>query len=184
MSELSARTRGIVLLALSVGLSLALPAGADQVYRWVDANGVIHYTDEPPQKDLKPVELPPLQSISAQKIDSALPPPSGAPSRTASAASSSGLEVRLTAPKPDETIRGAERIVPVAVAFNRPLPEGARLVYLLDGNPMQTTSASSSELSGVDRGTHLVAVAVVDGSGKELARSAPVIVHVKPPIAR
>lgn len=156
----------------------ARPAVADDIYRWVDQDGVIHYTDRPPEDGAKPAKLPPLQSISAEGIDAVLAP------NSAAGPVASGLAVRLTAPSPDQTIRGAERVVPVAVALNRPLPEGARLVYLLDGNPMQTTTAQASELTGIDRGTHLVAVAVVDASGKELARSAPVIVHVKPPIAQ
>ena len=35
-------------------LCLALPAAAQQVYQWKDANGVTHYTDTPPPGQSKP----------------------------------------------------------------------------------------------------------------------------------
>lgn len=34
------------------------PAQADQVYRWVGKDGVVHYSSEPPEIDAKPADLP------------------------------------------------------------------------------------------------------------------------------
>ena len=40
------------LLALGLALCLALPATA-QTYKWVDANGEVHYSDQPPPSNIK-----------------------------------------------------------------------------------------------------------------------------------
>src|SRR5579885_2373702 len=34
----------------------AASAGAEQVYKWTDASGVVHYTDAPPPKDTQNVQ--------------------------------------------------------------------------------------------------------------------------------
>ena len=39
-------------LAIGLALFLALPATA-QTYKWVDANGEVHYSDKPPPSDIK-----------------------------------------------------------------------------------------------------------------------------------
>jgi hypothetical protein len=42
-----------------------------QVYRWVDAQGHVHYTqDAPAQKDFKKVDVPVAQSSSSPNLDS------------------------------------------------------------------------------------------------------------------
>jgi len=86
-------------------------------------------------------------------------------------------------PTPDQTLRNTDRTLRVSVQLSQPLPEGGGLLYLLDGNPR--TPAPIRDLSyaitDVDRGTHMVSAAVVDGRGKELGRAAPVLVHLLPP---
>lgn len=55
--------------ALALGLSallLALPASAAKVYQWKDANGVTHYSDEPP---------PGQQGYQDREVDDGPPPP-------------------------------------------------------------------------------------------------------------
>jgi len=57
------RQRYFLSLKLVIVLSLftaPLTAQADNVYRWVDKDGLVHYTSKPPTKDAKPADLPPL----------------------------------------------------------------------------------------------------------------------------
>ena len=163
-------------------LCLCLPARAE-VYRYVDPQGVVHYTDQPPSKDARPAKLPPLQVIG--------PPPGPPADRGADAdarpkAPQAPVELRITAPAPEQTFRGDDRRLMVNVALDRPLPEGYGLLYMLDGSPQNTqaTRTLSYVLEGVERGEHLVSVAAVDARGREVARTAPVIVHMKPPTVR
>ena len=52
-------------LSLVIGLALcvALPASA-QMYKWVDSNGQVHYSDKPPPSNVKTEELRPAAQAS------------------------------------------------------------------------------------------------------------------------
>jgi len=169
-----------ILLASLVMLLAGAAAAADPVYKWVDENGVVHYTDKPPSENAKPVKLPPLQTYKGgtnpnlSKFDKG---PQGG--KAAGAA-----QIDLVTPAPDETFRGGERTVPVAVVVTPQLKEGQRLIYLLDGTPQATpTTDTSFAFTGVDRGTHTASVTLVDEAGNPLATSKTVTFHMKPPIA-
>lgn len=54
-------------------LALALVARADNLYKWVDKNGVTHYTDQPPPgrawKEIRPPPAPPAPGASAKSLE-------------------------------------------------------------------------------------------------------------------
>lgn len=169
------RTACLLLLMM-----LAAPASAE-VYRYVDEQGVVHYTDKPPGRDAKPATLPPLHTYPAGR-----PPEPDAPSAPETPASAGKLQVRIDAPAPDQTFRDPSGSVSVSASVSPALPGGHGLIYYVDGSaatpePVQTTGFT---LSGLERGEHRIAVAVVDGDGREVARSATVSVHLKPPTVR
>ena len=69
----------VCLLSLAL---LATGADAQNLYRWVDKNGKVHYSDQPPPKEIKKVEQPRLGvstietsglSYEAQKAAQAFP---------------------------------------------------------------------------------------------------------------
>ncbi len=173
------------LSALTLCLVLALQTAwaADPVYRWVDKNGVIHYGAKSPDKDAKPASLPGIQTYSPR---GGRLPPILQTDTAAAKATSNVKEVRILAPVQDEIFRDPQTPINVSVAVLPGLPEGAGVIFYLDGaaknaRPLPGTSTS---FSGVDRGEHTVAAAVVDALGKEIMRSAPITFHSKPPIAR
>jgi len=89
----------------------------------------------------------------------------------------------IAAPQPEQVIRDTSRQLSVRVDLQSPLPEGAGLIYYLDGvaQNAQPTQERGQIIGNVDRGSHLVDVGVVDRNGKLLVRTPPVIVHVMPP---
>jgi len=176
-------------LVLSLLLPLLAHAGdaavakKPEVYKWVDSKGVVHYTDKPPSQDAKPVALPPLQTYkrgTVPDINKFTPPGS-----SGNPISSVGPQIQVVTPSREETFRGGERTVPVAVMVTPSLDPEQKLVYLLDGKPMgQPTGDTSFALTGVERGAHTVTVNVVDGNGQEISRSTPVTFYMKPPQVR
>lgn len=175
----------LVLGCVALTVLVATTARAAEVYRHVDKDGVVHYSDQPPSKGAKPIVLPPIQVVG----------PLGSPPAASSPAvsvvepdltGSAPMSVSIMSPTPDETFRGDDRLLPVSVRMNQPLPEGYGLLYLLDGTAQnqEPTRALNYTLEGVERGEHMVAVATVNASGREIARTAPVIVHMKPPTVR
>lgn len=160
-------------------LAAASGAVADDVYKWVDKDGVTHYGDKPPNRNAKPAELPPLQTYPGDKLPADLgtataPPPAPAPAK---------LAVQIMSPSPDETIRNGEPVA-VAVVVSPGLAPGQRLVYLDNGQPVGTPTGATSQPLMLERGSHALEVAVVDAGGKEVARSPVVTVHMKPPTVK
>lgn len=172
-------SQGVAALALLVGA--VGPLQADEIYRWVDKNGVVHYGDRPGDASAKPAELPELQRMPAAK--SGVTRISATPT-TAAAPAAARYGLRLLSPQPDDTVRGAERRIEVLATTDAPVPDGYSYGFYLDGALITTSASPSAALTEVDRGSHLVSVALLDAAGNEVGRSDPVIVHVKPPVVK
>jgi hypothetical protein len=168
------------ILILLLSLVLAPSAVAkDEVYKWVDDKGVVHYTDKPPSENAQPAKLPPLQTYKGgtapdlRRYDK--PAQNGKPAGLA--------QVDLVTPGHDETFRGGERTVPVAVVVTPPLAADQRLIYMLDGKPASTpTTDTSYAFTNVDRGSHTASAMLVDMAGNEIASSTSVTFHMKLPV--
>jgi hypothetical protein len=149
----------------------------NQVYKWVDEQGVVHYTDKPPSEGAQPTRLPALQTYkggtnpSLNRFDKR-------GGRSGGGAAPANIDI--VTPSHDETFR--DRTVPVAVMVTPQLKAGQKLVYLLDGVPVsEPTDQTSYAMTDVDRGTHTVGVTIIDEAGNEHGSAPPVTVHVKPP---
>lgn len=166
---------------LLLSLCLLPLAVAAEVYKYTDEKGVVHYSDKPPGKGAKPANLPPLHTYSPLATT---PKPE---STTASPAAAGGdFSLRVIAPEPDQTYRDPLGTVGISVAVTPEIPGGHGLIYFVDGAPVSgdPVTATSFTASGVERGQHTVEVSLVDGDGQEVARSAPVTIHLKQPIAK
>lgn len=161
-----------------------LPAWAgDEVYRWVDKDGVVHYGAQPPNKDAKPAALPDIQTYSHRASNKALPV---APVDASAKPFAGVKELRITAPVQDEIFRDPVAGIGVSVAVVPALPPGTGIVFYLDGAAKNARPSPSTSMvfNAVERGEHTVVAAVVDAAGKELSRSPPVTFHSKPATAR
>lgn len=150
------------LLIWTTGLSAA-------VYKSVDAEGNVFYTDEPVGNG-KPIDLPPLSTIPPPKYTLSQPSAESGDSGT-------GYTISIIAPAQDEFLRDNTGAVPVSAGLEPALnvAAGHRLQYYLDGQKRaEPTESSQIVFANVDRGSHNVAVAVVDSEGEEVTRSSPV----------
>ncbi len=153
----------------------------DRVYKWVDKDGVIHYGSQPPTKDATPVKLPPIQTFKGGTA-----PPNlnkfAKPGAAGAAAPGGAINVEVVTPSREETFRGGERVVPVAVMVTPQMGEGHKLIYLLDGTPASPPTPDTSwALTNVERGSHTVSVTLLGAAGEELATSNPVTFYMHPP---
>ena len=96
-----------------------------QLYKSVDENGNVVYSDVPPDGTAEPVELPPLNVIEAVKV---------APPRSESADPGLPLtySIQITQPQNEQTFRNT-REFPVSVSIDPPLQEGHQVAISLDG---------------------------------------------------
>lgn len=144
---------------LFILLLIALPAAA-QIYKYTDADGNTAYSNQPPDGvKAQPVELPPLNRVEPQT-------PSAPPvEATSSEQPRSAYEVlELTNLPTTEALRANNGTFTVNVLI-KPRLQGPHLFrLLLDDQPYgQPSNVPILQLVNIDRGTHNLAVQVMDG---------------------
>lgn len=171
----------------------ALPlVAAAEIYRYVDDDGNVHYTDEPPAqyKDTaKPVDLEPLRTVDLPSVSGVQ---SAGASQTGRSAGQGGAaaysNVTIARPLNEQTIRDASNTLTVVVQTQPSLRTdlGHGLRFLLNGEPVNSepVAANSLTLREVYRGSHTISAEVVAGNGQVIGRATPVTVFMKPPRAR
>lgn len=162
-----------------------IPAQA-QIYRWVDDNGNVVYSDEPhPQAET--VDLPPSTTYTPVDAEAEtddilkLTPPEADEAKAQQQSEVPNYQLRIIAPADDESIWVNNGNVTVSMIVEPELnSERGDLVQLqLDGNNVgEPQAATSFQLSNLSRGSHNVTAMVTDNSGVTLASSATVTFHL------
>ncbi len=141
------------------------------MYRWVDKDKTVHYSDRPqPGAESVPVQSP--QTYSAPKAPP-LRTSASAPQVSTPAAASCGI----TSPGVDQVFPNAQS---VTISYRGPTGGNAEL--LLNGASKQTLPAGQSfMISPVPRGTYSATVAITSDTGAVLCRTPSVTFHVTQP---
>lgn len=171
-------------LFISMLALLCAPALAE-IYKVVDENGNVTYTDQAPGPDAKPVDLPGLSIISPQQA------PAGR--KTADDQKEAGLEevtsirelrrgysdFAIVTPKPDESLWGTENTATVTWATRYQLQAGMYVVVHLDGEAQPPSNTPVAVFRNMDRGTHTVRAELFDQRNRRVASSQTVTFHIK-----
>jgi hypothetical protein len=151
---------------LLIGL-LVFPAFAADVYRSVDENGNIIFTDKP-TPDAEKIRIDEIQTIDA--VDAK--PLKSTPKKSEESKFNYGISI--SSPEDGATLRSNNGDITVsAVVKPARLAPGHRLALYLDGN-VAATGGPQFDLTNIDRGTHSAIVAVQGKDGKDIQRSSPV----------
>lgn len=160
--------RHLVLAALL----LSAPALAADVYRWVDSDGEVHYSDQW-RPGAEKVRIQESATFSAPKpARSAGPDGAQATDRRAQSGGYQSLEI--ASPAQEEVLWNTAGQLRVSVQANPALQPGHSLRVFLDGTPRDLPAGSTSvELTDVFRGVHTLKAEVVDQAGKVRITSPP-----------
>ena len=174
-------TRALLLLA---GLAVCAAAYPQEIYRWVDRDGVVHYADQPGSPDARRIEYAGLKPRDPEA--QASPSSSAPPAQVPSAAREEYRSLTVSSPSPDQSFFGADAAVPVSLDVQPPLQEGDHFAVIVDGKRVaDNLQEPFTEVSGLARGTHFVRGAVLSESGEQRIASANVTFHVRhPSVAR
>ncbi|MDZ7829055.1 MAG: DUF4124 domain-containing protein [Halofilum sp. (in: g-proteobacteria)] len=159
-----------VLLLLAPLMAAAADEG-DTIYRSVDEDGNVVYTDKPPSDDAEPVNLDPVTTIPAYRDDNTSPDSRGDGGEQ-SAPAYDGLAI--TYPTPDEAIRHNGGQVPFELELQPPgleLAEGHRVEIVVDGSVKGSGRPPTVTAGTIDRGPHNASARVVDAGGNTLVQS-------------
>jgi hypothetical protein len=135
------------------------------VYKWTDAQGVVHFSDQPVPGAEKVLtsSAPEHAGILGQTAG-----PSSAPPAQKAPTALSGATVAITSPAPQQTFTGGES-VPVALSVTPAIKPSWIVVWSLNGAqvPNQAPDATSFTLTDLARGVYTVEAIVTDpGSGE------------------
>lgn len=166
------------LIASLLLCACALTTGAAEIWRWKDAQGAWHYSDNPVPGAERIIVNAPAPSGSGEAApgealpDVPRPEPGPAPFAYRSCTVSS--------PAADETFFGVQAVSVRLAVEPEPQP-GHRIQVLVNGTPRSDWPASATEytFSEVFRGSHTLSVRIIDASGRTLCSGMPVTFHLR-----
>ncbi|UVE18213.1 DUF4124 domain-containing protein [Pseudomonas sp. LS44] len=152
---------------------LGLPAAAE-VYTYIDAEGNRVFTDRPHGGNAERLQLPPTNGIGAPQ------PSAPAVVQAATTLPQSYQLLRILVPQPDATVQNGSSGELIVTATSEPgLLPGHSYQLLLDGQAATAPSRSPVfPLTNLDRGTHQLAVEILDAQGRTLERTPSQPVHI------
>jgi Domain of unknown function (DUF4124) len=160
---------------IALGLSaLVTAAPAAVVYKWVDADGVVHFSDQP---------VPGAEKIFTTGGSThgflSQPAPSGVGQDKPKPPSKPVQHVAITSPAPDQTFSGGEQ-VSASLSAEPALAPSQTVTWTLNGAPV---GADSTELSLPDlaRGTYTLSATVSDSVSGQSISADPVTFNVMRP---
>ena len=166
--------RSILLVVL---LALPLLSSAAAVYKWVDAQGVTHFSDQP---------FPGAQKVTVEAAQTyAAPQPPAAPSTARAPATAPAKPYNLCeiAIPTNDQVYFAVQSVGARLRVQPQLRADDRVVVVYDGKRMPNISAAGGEftLTPTYRGTHTVGAVVEDAHGAKQCEAPSVTFHVRQP---
>jgi hypothetical protein len=158
-------------MRLFIAASILLATGTvlAQAYRWVDENGIVHYSDRP-VPGAERIELPRDTRTASQRRVAAAAPAQSARDQLAAAPAFKYESLAIASPEPEETLWNIEGVLNVTLALRPALQDGHQVRVYFDGK-RQTVGSASFQIQEVWRGVHNLQAEVVDAKGKLMIRS-------------
>ncbi|WP_156507814.1 DUF4124 domain-containing protein [Halioglobus sp. HI00S01] len=162
-------------------LALASAQAWSQIYKTVDENGNVSFTDTPPPDSN-------TEQVQLQQTNSTAPPPDIPAYGTSATAADTGADesavpvARITAPEQETTIPMGPGNFSVSATVSPALSKGQAMQLLMDGEPQgEPQAAGFWDLTNTFRGAHDLEVTVVSPDGETLSTSEPLRVYVMRP---
>ncbi|HEY5718957.1 MAG TPA: DUF4124 domain-containing protein [Gammaproteobacteria bacterium] len=157
------------------GLLVSLVAQPQEIYRWVDKDGIVHYADQPGAPDAKRVDY--SARGDGADADEQVPLYSSGPAQPVERPPYRSLGI--TSPTPDQVFFGGDARIVVTVAPDPRLRAGDELLIFIDGNRVPEVDGLGTTLTGLTRGSHFVRAAVADPNGAVVISSPQVTFHLQ-----
>jgi len=175
------------MIGLTLALSWSAQALSATVYKWIDSNGVVHYSDQPEPGAQKIVTQSaadgPRTNTPAVATGVAAKPPGGRRSQPAdqpkSALDYTAFSIEM--PMPEQNF--VETIVPVRLHLEPALRQGQVLSLYMDGKLVEDQPRNSLDLTltEVPRGAHLLVANVMDTETGESKSTPGITFYVQRP---
>ena len=165
-------------LCVLVGLLAAFASGAAVVYKWTDADGVVHFSDQA----VPGAERIVTSTGSSNGVGGPTRPPGGPVPNKAPPTALSTAVFTIESPAPDQTFFGDE-IVPVRLRAEPALKPTQAIAWHLNGKQLDSpgTDSLAFTLQTLPRGTYVLAATVTDAESGDSKSTDSVTFYVRQP---
>jgi hypothetical protein len=169
------------ILLILAGLALPLAGLSQEIYRWVDKDGIVHYSDQPGSDKAELISVIEPNAYEAQDAAqeaaaSGRDPDEGDEEPGVSPYGS----LAITSPEPDQVFFGADVAVSAAATLDGTLRPDHSVVFFLNGN-RQPAQSLTTEFTNLARGTYFLRAAIIDQNGDPVITSQQTTFHVRAP---
>jgi hypothetical protein len=168
------------ILLILAGLALSLAAASQEIYRWVDKDGVVHYSDQPDSPNAVLIDVIEPNAYEAQDAAAAAAGSGRASAPDEDADASPYASLSISSPSQDEVFFGADAVVNVLADLQGTLRPDDKLVFFLNGNRTEADGLGT-EYAGLARGSYVLRASVLDAADKPVITSPQVAFHVRQP---
>ena len=146
-----------------------------QAYRWVDEDGVVHFSDTPVE-GAERIDVSESSRTTGARVFTPAPRAAEEQQSVAEEAAEETPAVfqyesiEVVAPAPEETLWNIEGVLNVAIRVTPALRPEDRVRVYFDGNERMVTG-SNFQIEEVYRGVHNIQVEVIDSTGRLMGRS-------------
>jgi hypothetical protein len=162
-----------------LGLAVTLVAQAQEIYRWVDKNGVVHYSDQPDSPNAELINVIEPNAYEAQASAPGADRGSGGAGEREDE-TSPYASLSIVSPTPEQVFFGADAVVNVVADLQGTLQPEHSVVFFLNGN-RNPADGLSTDFSGLARGTYTLRASILDGDGRPVITSQQSTFHVRQP---
>lgn len=152
---------------------------AQEVYKWIDADGNVHFSDQPSEGADK-VDIKPISTLPAIR----LPPDSEPPSSPGNQDNTAPTTLTIESPANGSAFHSTEGKVNIAISVKPELPSNSMLLIKIDGKEVSRGQDTQTTASELDRGEHNLTAEVIDSSGKALSSTSSRFTIHKPTVKR
>jgi len=169
----------VLLLSTLLCLLSALTTAAEmKIYRWVDKEGKVHFSDTAVPGTAE-VKVKDNNLFSTDKTQTMTVNQSGVDNEHHDNAQLS-YQATITSPENDKALRSNNGDIDIHISIEPAKKNTQTLQLYLDGKKLGSPQISPIiRAQNIDRGTHQVQVELLDKNGKELAKTQIVTVHLQ-----
>jgi len=176
--------RILILILMLFSMAVAADVASTQVYKVVDENGNVTFTDRQPKDGAEPIKLAPISVIETPDYKR----PAKASRKKADSKEMSLRDLRrrfadfaIISPQQEESVWNPAANITVTWTTSKPLQAGMQVTIYIDGKQQSKTVAKSIELLRLDRGEHKVGAQLIDEKNRKIAAAKPVTFYVRRP---
>lgn len=150
--------------AALLGLLLVCTALAQPIYKVEDEHGNITYTDQKPDEDADPIDLPEVNVVgeTSPQIDEVITDP-------ADDESVEPFEMALVEPEDGSLLANAEGRIDVTLSSNLAIPAAAEIVMYLNDEPQPAVTGTEVSFTGLEPDQYRLRAELQTPSGRVLA---------------